>query len=148
MMSPQPMMAQQSPIMSPQPMRQQPIYQEPPRQSLPMAPQHYKQPVAQYREEPAVQYREEPVQYREAAPQQANVQYEQEWAPAPQQHVRFEAAAPQAQCAPDRSPQQQPMAAQFVQEVEVPKVITAPSAPPCELGGFREFIVEETRPVV
>merc|ERR1719499_1339516 len=136
MMSPQPQMMMGSPQQpSMQPMRQpEPMYQEPPRQ--PMPPQH--QPM--YREEPQ-QYREAPRQqeYREAP------QYEQ--APQP---VRFEAAPAQGQCGDQirGSPQQQPMAAQFVQEVEVPKVIQAPSAPPCELGGFREFIVEETRPVV
>merc|ERR1719330_518259 len=86
--------------------------------------------------------------YQPAPPAPAPQQMYHEPAP-PVQHVRFEPAAPQAQCATEMrgSPQQRPMEAQTQIVQEMPKVIQAPSAPPCEVGGFREFIVEETRPV-
>merc|ERR1719219_626427 len=116
---------QPGPMMSPLQAPQQPMRQEPLRHSSPQ-----QQPV-----------------YHQQAPAPQKVVYEE--APMPAQHVRFEPAV-QAQCgAVERSPQQLPLEPrQMMQEVvEIPKEIRAPAAPPCELGGFREFIVEETRPV-
>merc|ERR1719229_1732214 len=125
------MSPQMAPQHAPQQMRQEPLAQ----------PMHYEQPMAP----------QQPMYHQPApAPAPQNVVYEQ--APMPAQQVRFEPVSAQGQCAADRSPQQQPIVhaqAQLMQEVKIPEVITAPSAPPCELGGpsFKEYMVEEIRPV-
>merc|ERR1719499_1649534 len=104
-------------------------------QMAPMAPQHAPQ---QMRQEPMAQPMapQQPMYHQQApAPAPQNVVYEQ--APVHAQQVRFEPVSAQGQCAADRSPQQQPIVhsqTQLMQEVKIPEVITAPSAPPCELG--------------
>merc|ERR1719230_89233 len=134
------MQQQHNPMMSPGPMNMAP--------PMGMSPQHVSQqmPAQHVYEQPMHSPQQQPM-YHQPAPAPQKVVYEQ--APMPQQ-VRFEPAPVQAECTMnDRSPQQRPMEpVQHVQEeFEMPKVITAPSAPPCQLGGFREFLVEETRPV-
>merc|ERR1712173_119294 len=120
-------------------------------QMAPMAPQHA--PPQQMRQEPMAQPMapQQPMYHQQApAPTPQNVVYEQ--APVHAQQVHFEPVSAQGQCAAERSPQQQPIVhaqSQLMQEVKIPEVITAPSAPPCELGGpsFKEYMVEEIRPV-
>merc|ERR1719150_2271577 len=130
-MSPGPNNMMQQPMMSPGPnnMMMAPAMNMSPQMAPQMAPQHAPQ---QMRQEPLGQ---------PMAPQQP--MYEQ--APMPAQQVRFEPISAQGQCAADRSPQQQPIVhsqAQLMQEVKIPEVIQAPSAPPCELGGpsFKEYM--------
>merc|ERR1719229_415357 len=129
-------------MMSPGPNNQMNQMQHPMMSPMagPMHPQHA--PMRQEHMAP-----QQPMYHQQAPPQ--NIVYEQQPMP---QHVRFEPAPAQAQCAAvDRSPQQQPMEMQqqFVQEVKIPEVIQAPAAPPCAVNGpgYREFMVEETRPV-
>merc|ERR1719384_1650854 len=113
-MAPQMAPPQMAPQHAPQQMRQKPM------------PQHYEQPMAP----------QQPMYQQAPAPAPQNVVYEQ--APVHAQQVRFEPVSAQGQCAADRSPQQQPIVhsqSQLMQEVKIPEVIQAPSAPPCELGG-------------
>merc|ERR1719150_1157221 len=150
-MSPGPNNMMQQPMMSPGPnnMMMAPAMNMSPQMAPQMAPQHAPQ---QMRQEPLAQPMapQQPMYQQAPAPAPQNIVYEQ--APMPAQQVRFEPISAQGQCAADRSPQQQPIVhsqAQLMQEVKIPEVIQAPSAPPCELGGpsFKEYMAEEIRPV-
>merc|ERR1719336_129179 len=141
---------QHNPMMSPGPMNQ-PMNQQmamSPAGPMGMSPQHapqqmshYEQPMAHHYEQPMASPPQQPVYHQPAPAPVQNVVYEQ-------QPVRFEPVSAQGQCG-DRSPQQRPMEMhqqQLVQEVvKMPEVITAPSAPPCQLDGpgFKEYVVVE-----